>query len=71
MSEQTSKQTKKHLHARAASLAKTYLINKYRAEYTAKYREQVIALGGNCHPSKAERIARLREQIKAIESRGV
>jgi hypothetical protein len=71
MSKKTSKQTTKHLHARAASLAKTYLINKYRAEYSAKYREQVIALGGNCHPSKAERIARLRAEIEAIESKGV
>jgi hypothetical protein len=71
MPKQTSKQTTKHLHARAASLAKTYLIQKYRAEYSAKYRENVIALGGACHPTKEERIARLRKEIEAIESRGV
>ena len=71
MPKQTSKQTTKHLHARAASLAKTYLIHKYRAEYKAKYREHVIALGGSCHPSNEERIAALKAQIAAIESQGV
>jgi hypothetical protein len=68
---ENNKQTKRHLHARAASLAKTYLIQKYRAEYSAKYRENVIALGGTCHPTKEERIARLRKEIEAIESKGV
>jgi hypothetical protein len=66
-----SKPTINNLHQKAASIAKQYLVDKYNAEYKAIYRAQVVALGGNCHPTDAERIARLQAQIKLLESKGV
>jgi hypothetical protein len=58
----------KSLHGAAATKAKQYLIEKYSAEYKAMYRAQVIALGGKCHPSNDERIARLKAEIAKLEA---
>jgi hypothetical protein len=65
-----SKQTK-NIHQAAATAAKQYLVDKYNAEYKAMYRAQVIALGGKCHPSNEQRIARLKAQIELLENKGV
>jgi hypothetical protein len=65
-----SKQTK-NIHQAAAIAAKQYLVDKYKSEYKAIYRAQVIALGGKCHPTDEERIARLKAQIKLLENKGV
>ena len=55
-------------HAIAQGEARKYLITKYRSEYDAIYRAKVIALGGKVHPSSAERIAKLKEQIAELEA---
>jgi hypothetical protein len=58
-------------HAIAQVKAMQYLRDKYRAEYSAVYRAEVVAAGGKCHPSHAERIARLKAQLAELESQGV
>ena len=62
---------KKNLHQAAASAAKQYLVDKYNAEYKAIYRAKVIALGGKCHPTNEQRIARLKAQLQLLENKGV
>jgi iron-sulfur cluster repair protein YtfE (RIC family) len=62
---------KVRIHQKAQQLAVKYLCHKYHDEYTAKYRELVIEMGGRVHPSKAERIANLKRQIQELESEGV
>jgi len=62
---------KVRIHQKAQQLAVKYLCHKYHDEYTAKYRELVIEMGGRVHPSKAERIANLKRQIPELESEGV
>jgi hypothetical protein len=57
-------------HQAAAIKAMQYLRDKYRAEYSAVYRAEVIAAGGKCHPTKQERIARLQVEIARLESQG-
>jgi iron-sulfur cluster repair protein YtfE (RIC family) len=52
-------------------LAVKYLCHKYHEEYTAKYRELVIEMGGRVHPTNAERIKNLKAQIAKLESEGV
>lgn len=54
-------------HAIAQAEARRFLVNKYRSEYDAIYRSTVIALGGGVRPSKAEKIAKLKEQIAELE----
>ena len=66
-----SKETPINLHQKAASAAKQYLVDKYNAEYKAIYRSQVIALGGKCHPTNEERIARLKAQLQLLENKVV
>jgi len=51
--------------------AMQYLRDKYRDEYTAVYRAEVVAQGGKVHPSHAERIARLKAELAELESQGV
>jgi hypothetical protein len=58
-------------HAIAQAEARKYLVRKYRSEYDAVYRAQVLALGGRVHPTSAERIANLKAQIAQLESKGV
>jgi hypothetical protein len=58
-------------HQIAQIKAMQYLRDKYRAEYSAVYRAEVVAAGGKCHPTNQERIARLQQEIKQLESRGV
>jgi hypothetical protein len=48
--------------------AMQYLRDKYRDEYIAVYRAEVIAQGGKVHLSHAERIARLKEQLAELEA---
>jgi hypothetical protein len=62
---------KHNLHQVAASQAKQYLVEKYNAEYKAIYRAKVISLGGKCHPTNEERIARLKAQLQLLENKGV
>jgi hypothetical protein len=62
---------KRNPHAIAQVKAMQYLRNKYRAEYSAVYRAEVVAAGGKCHPSKEERIARLKAQLQLLENKGV
>jgi hypothetical protein len=59
--------SKRSPHAIAQGEARKYLINKYRSEYDAIYRAQVIALGGRVHPSSAERIEHLKAEIARLE----
>jgi iron-sulfur cluster repair protein YtfE (RIC family) len=63
--------TKVRLHQKAQQLAVKYLCHKYHDEYTAKYRELVIEMGGRVHPTNAERIKNLKAQIAKLESEGV
>jgi hypothetical protein len=58
-------------HAIAQVKAMQYLRDKYRAEYSAVYRAEVIVAGGNVHPTNQERIARLQQEIAQLESKGV
>jgi hypothetical protein len=58
----------KNLHQAAASQAKQYLVDKYNAEYKAIYRAKVIALGGKCHPTNEQRIARLKAHLQLLEN---
>ena len=62
---------KVRIHQKAQQLAVKHLCHKYHDEYTAKYRELVIEMGGRVHPTKAERIANLKRQIQELESEGV
>jgi hypothetical protein len=62
---------KRSPHNIAQNEARKYLVDKYRAEYDAIYRARVTELGGKVHPSSAERIAKLKEQIAKLESEGV
>lgn len=59
------------VHQKAQGLAVKYLCHKYHDEYTAKYRELVIEMGGRVHPTNAERIKNLKAQIAKLESEGV
>jgi hypothetical protein len=61
----------KNLHQKAADIAKQYLVNKYNAEYKAFYREQVIAMGGKCHPTIEERIARAEAELARLKGKAV
>jgi hypothetical protein len=56
------------IHPKAQSMTMQYLRDKYRTEYTAKYREFVVQLGGGVRPTKEERIAKLKEQIAQLEA---
>jgi len=59
---------KNNPHQIAQIKAMQYLRDKYRAEYSAVYRAEVVAAGGKCHPSHAERIARLKAQLAELEA---
>ena len=58
----------KNPHQIAQIKAIQFLRDKYRAEYTAVYRAEVVAAGGKVHPSHAERVARLKEQLAELEA---
>ena len=62
---------KQNPHQAAAIKAMQYLRDKYRDEYSAVYRAEVIAAGGKCHPTKQERIARLKAQLQLLENKEV
>jgi cysteinyl-tRNA synthetase len=62
---------KVRIHQKAQQLAVKHLCHKYHEEYTAKYRELVIEMGGKVHPTNAERIKNLKAQIEKLESEGV
>ena len=62
---------KVRIHQKAQQLAVKYLCHKYHEEYRDKYRALVIEMGGKVHPTKAERIANLKQQIQELESEGV
>lgn len=59
------------IHQKAQTLALKYISHKYHDEYTEKYRALVIEMGGRVQPSKAERIANLKQQIAELEKEGV
>ena len=59
------------VHQQAQRHAAKYICHKYHEEYSEKYRALVIEMGGKVHPSKAERIKRLKEQLAQLESKGV
>lgn len=61
----------KYLHQKAANNAKQFLVRKYYAEYQALYRAQVLAMGGSVHPSREERIAKLKLELALLEGKGV
>jgi iron-sulfur cluster repair protein YtfE (RIC family) len=63
--------SKVRIHQKAQQLAVKYLCHKYHEEYREKYRELVIEMGGKVHPTKAERIKNLKEQLAQLESEGV
>jgi hypothetical protein len=54
-------------HALAQSRAKSKLVERYREEYVTLYREECAKLGLRNHPTKAERLARIREQLRKLE----
>ena len=62
---------KVRIHQKAQQLAVKHLCHKYHEEYTEKYRALVIEMGGRVHPTKAERIAKLKAEIQELESKGV
>ena len=59
------------IHQKAQRKASKYICHKYHDEYSEKYRALVIEMGGKVHPSKAERIKRLKEQLAQLEGEGV
>jgi hypothetical protein len=59
---------KRSPHATAQNEARKYLVKKYRSEYDAIYRARVLALGGKCHPSSADKIAQLKAEIAKLEA---
>jgi hypothetical protein len=42
-------------------------VERYREEYVTLYREECAKLGLRNHPTKAERLARIREQLRKLE----
>jgi hypothetical protein len=59
--------SKSGVHQSAQIAAMQYLRDKYREEYTAIYRAQVIANGGKVHSTKQEKIAQLKHKIAVLE----
>lgn len=55
-------------HALAQSRAKSKLVERYREEYVTLYREECAKLGLRTHATKAERLARIREQLRKLEA---
>jgi hypothetical protein len=55
-------------HALAQSRAKTKLVKLHKDEYETLYRQECENLGLTNYPSKAERIAKLKEQLKKLEA---
>lgn len=67
-----SKKSKKPPHSVAQGKAKSRLVEMYRDQYVAMYREECAKLGlNNHHPTRAERITKLKEQLQELESAGV
>lgn len=61
----------KNIHQKAQGKAKQFLVAKYQSEYQAIYRSYVLAMGGKVHPSKEERIAKLKLELALLEGKGV
>lgn len=57
---------RKNDRARASSRAKSRLLKLHYKQYESLYREECARLGLNNRPTRAERIARLHEEIEAI-----
>lgn len=58
-------------HQKAATKALQTLKHLHMTEYRALYRAEVLAHGGRVHPSKADKIARLKAELARLESKGV
>jgi ClpP class serine protease len=52
----------------AQNHARKVLLEKYRDEYNAIYRAEMIRLGGRPRPTKEEKIQMLKEQIEKLEA---
>jgi hypothetical protein len=63
----TTKKEPTSKHALAQSRAKSKLVERYREEYVTLYREECAKLGLRNHATKAERLARIREQLRKLE----
>lgn len=53
----------------AQNHARRILLEKYREEYNALYRAEVIRLGGKVRPSKEEKIEKLKAQLAELEAK--
>jgi hypothetical protein len=58
-------------HQRAATKALQTLKHLHIEQYRALYRAEVVANGGRVHPSKADKIARLKAELARLESKRV
>jgi hypothetical protein len=52
----------------AQNYARKVLLEKYRDEYNAIYRAEMIRLGGKPRPTKEEKIQMLKTQIAELEA---
>ena len=52
----------------AQNHARKVLLEKYRDEYNAIYRAEMIRLGGKPRPTKEEKIQMLKAQIAELEA---
>lgn len=64
----TPKKERTSKHALAQSRAKSQLVDLHREEYVALYRKHCAELGLRNHATKAERLARIKEQLKKLEA---
>jgi hypothetical protein len=54
-------------HAKAQGKALRRLVDTHREEYQKLYREECAKLGLRNYPTKAERLAKIREQLRKLE----
>lgn len=54
-------------HAKAQGKAIRRLVEAHRDEYQGYYREECAKAGLKNYPTKAERLAKLREQLQKLE----
>jgi hypothetical protein len=54
-------------HAKAQGKALRRLVEAHRPEYQEYYREECAKAGLRNYPTKAERLAKIREQLRKLE----
>lgn len=54
-------------HSKAQSIARQRLVDAHHEEYERYYREECAKMGLKNHATKAERLAKLRQQLAELE----